>query len=133
MSFFPLPVWYLGSGLIFIFFLSTCRMARGQEETSTSQPGCKRGPTRGVSFIGSIISSLSLEELRAYYQIPDDIDVVLLEGPAENTVGDEYNAVFFTREELAVGLHFPVSSLVKQFLHFTRAPPTLIYPTSFGF
>ena len=95
-------------GADFCFFLSSCRMARGQEETSTSHPGCKRGPTRGMPFTSSIISSLSMEELRAYYQIPDDIDVVLLEGPAENTVGDEYNAVFFTREELATGLHFPV-------------------------
>ena len=28
-------------------------------------------------------------------------------------------------------LHFPISSLVKQFLHFTRAPPTLIYSNVF--
>ena len=69
-----------------------------------------------------------MEELRAYCQIPDDIDVVLSEGPTENTVSKEYNVVFFTREQLAVGLHFPMSSLVKQFLHFTRAPPALIHP-----
>ena len=46
----------------------------------------------------------------------------------KNTVGVEYNVVFFTREQLAVGLHFLVSSLVKQFLHFNRAPPTLVHP-----
>ena len=60
-------------------------------------------------------------------KIPNDIDVVLSEGPVENTMGEEYNAVFFTREQLAVGLRFPVLSLVKQFLHFTRAPPALIH------
>ena len=76
----------------------------------------------------NIISSLSMEEFRAYCQIPDEIDIVLLKGPAENTIGEEYNAVFFTREQLAVGLLFPVPSLVKQFLHFTRAPPALIHP-----
>ena len=70
-----------------------------------------------------------MEELRAYYQIPDDIDVVFSEGPAENTIGDEYNTVFFTREQLVVGLRFLVPSLVKQFLHFTIAPPALIHPT----
>ena len=132
ISFCPLPVWYLGLGLIFIFFffffLSACRMARGQEETSTSQPGRKRGLTQGTPSTSSIISSLSMEELRAYCQIPDDIDVVLLEGPAKNTMGDEYKAVFFTLEQLAVGLRFPVLSLVKQFLDFTRAPPALIHP-----
>ena len=69
-----------------------------------------------------------MEELRAYCEFPDDIDVTLSEGPAENTVGVEYNVVFFTREQLAVGLHFPVSSFVKQFLHFTRAPPAYVHP-----
>ena len=69
-----------------------------------------------------------MEELRAYFEIPDDIDVVLSKGLAENTVGEEYNAVFFTRGQLASGLHFPMLSLVKQFLHFTRAPPALIHP-----
>ena len=108
-------------------------MERGQEEASTSQPSCKRGLTRGMPYTRSIISSLSMEELRAYCQILDEIDVVLSEGPAENTVGEEYNAVFFTWEQLAARLRFPVLSLVKQFLHFTRTPPALIHPTSFGF
>ena len=102
-------------------------MARGQEETSTSQAGRKRGTTRGTPSLSNIIFSLFMEELRAYCEIPDDIDVMLLDGPAQNTVGAEHNAVFFTREQLAARLHFPVSSLVKQFLHFTRAPPALIH------
>ena len=33
----------------------------------------------------------------------------------------------FTREQLEVGLRFPVLALVKQFLHFTQAPPALIH------
>ena len=36
--------------------------------------------------------------------------------------------VFFTWEQLAAGLRFPVPTLVKQFLHFTRAPPALVHP-----
>ena len=36
--------------------------------------------------------------------------------------------MFFTCENLAVGLRFPISAIVKQFLHFTQAPPTLIHP-----
>ena len=71
-------------------------MARGQKETSTSQAGLKRGPTQGKPSISSIISSLSMEELRAYYEILDDIEVVLSDGPAHNTIGGEDNAVFFT-------------------------------------
>ena len=80
----------------------SCRMARCQEETPTSQASHKRWPTRGTPSTSSIISSLPMEELRAYCEIPDDIDVMLLDGPAENTVGEEYTVVFFTREQLAV-------------------------------
>ena len=36
--------------------------------------------------------------------------------------------VYFTWEQLEAGLHFSISSLVKQFLHFSRAPPSLIHP-----
>ena len=52
-------------------------MAKGQEETSTSQAGRKRGPTRGMPSTSSIISSLSMEELRTYCEIPDDINIML--------------------------------------------------------
>ena len=115
--------------LSFPFFcLSSCRMARGQKETSTCQVGRKQEPTRGTPSTSSIISSLSMEELRAYCEIPDDIDVMISDGSAQNTMGEEYNAVFFTREQLAVGPRFPVLFLVKQFLHFTRAPPALVHP-----
>ena len=103
-------------------------MARGQEEISTSQEGRKRGPTRGTPSTSSIISSLSMEELRTYCEIPDDINVMLSDGPTQNTVSGEDNAVFFTREQLATRLRFLVSSLVKQYLHFTKAPLALVHP-----
>ena len=42
-------------------------------------------------------------------------------------MGQADNVVFFTGEQFATGLHFPISSLVKQFLHVTRAPSALIH------
>ena len=69
-----------------------------------------------------------MEELRTYCEIPNDIDLKLMEKPDESTLGGEHNAVFFTQEQLTAGLRFPVPTLVKQFLHFTRAPPTLVHP-----
>ena len=127
-----LPVSYYDLGLIFIFLpimlLSACSMAKGQEETSTSQDGSRRGPSRESPSTNSIISSLSMDEVRSYCQIPEDIDFELSEGPTESTMGDKYNTVFFTRKKLAARLHFHVSSLFKQFLHFTKAPPTYIHP-----
>ena len=69
-----------------------------------------------------------MEELRTYCEILDDIDVMLSDGPAQNTVGGEDNVVFFTQEQLAAWLRFLASSLVKQFLHFTRVPLALVHP-----
>ena len=93
-------------------------MARGQEETSTSQAGHRRGPGRDMPFASNIISSLSMEELRSYNHIPDNIYFDFSDGPAESTIDIKDGIMYFTKEQLAVGLHFPVSSLIKQFLHF---------------
>ena len=83
---------------------------------------------RGTRSISHIVSSLTMEELRSYCEIPKDIDLKLMDEPDESTLGRELNAVFFTQEQLAAGLRFPVPALVKQFLHFTRAPPALVHP-----
>ena len=119
-----LPVWYCGMELIpvsyVLLLLSTCRMTRGQEETSTSQAGRRRGPSRDTPSTSSIISSLSMEELRSYCQIPDNIHFELPNGPTESTIGDRDNAIYFTREQLATGLRFPISFLVKRFPHFSE-------------
>ena len=63
-----------------------------------------------------------------YYEVPDNIDLQLMERADESTLGREHNGVFFTREHLAARLRFPVPTIVKQFLHFTRVPPALIHP-----
>ena len=105
-------------------------MARGQEATSTSQEGRKRGPIRGAPSASSIISSLTIEELRAYCDVPDNINLRLMEEKDESTLGGEHNAVFFTWEHLAADLRFPVPALVKQFLHFTKASPAIVYPNT---
>ena len=61
-------------------------------------------------------------------EVPDSIDLRLMEGTDESTLNGENNGVFFTREHLAAELRFPVPAIVKQFLHFTMAPPALIHP-----
>ena len=96
--------------------------------TSSNQAGRRQGPTRGTPSASSIISSLTMEELRAYCDVLDNIDLKLMEKPDESTIGGEHNSVFLTREHLATGLRFPVLALVKQFFHFTKAPPTLVHP-----
>ena len=46
--------------------LSAYSMARGQEETSTSQAGRRQGPSRESPSTSNIISSLSIDEVRSY-------------------------------------------------------------------
>ena len=103
-------------------------MTRGEEGTSTSQAGHRRGPARGTRSASHIVSSLTMEELRTYYEIPYDIDLKLMDEPDESTLGGEHNAVFFTQEQLAAELRFPVPAIVKQFLYFTRASSALVHP-----
>ena len=54
-----------------------------------------------------------------------------LDGAAVSIVRWTYNSVYFTQEQFSMGLHFPIPSLVKQFIHFTQAPPALIHPNVF--
>ena len=76
----------------------------------------------------NIIASMTMEELKVYCEVPDNIDLRLMERADESMLSGEHNGVFFTYEHLAAGLRFPVPALVKQFLHFTLAPPSLIHP-----
>ena len=97
-----LPVWYYGMELTplssVLLLLSACSMARGHEETSTSRVGRRRGPSRDMPSASSIISSLSLEELRSYFQIPSNIDIELPDGSVESTIGEGDGVVYFTRK-----------------------------------
>ena len=101
-------------------------MVRGREETSTSgRPG---GRPRAKPSASNVIVSLTMEQLKVYCEVPDNIDLRLIEREDDSTLGGEHNGVFFTREHLVAGLRFPVSVVVKQFLHFTQEPPALIHP-----
>ena len=85
-------------------------MIRGREETSTNgRPG---GRPRSKPSAGSVITSLTMEELKMYCEVPDSIDLRLMERADESTLGGEHNGVFFTWEHLAAGLHFPMPAIV---------------------
>ena len=51
---------------------------------------------RGTRSISHIVSSLTVEELRSYCKIPENIDSKLMDELDESTLGGEHNAVFFT-------------------------------------
>ena len=103
-------------------------MVRGHEEASTSQAGRKRGNPQEKPMVSSLVSAMSIEDLRSFRQVPTAIRLEMLDGAVTSTMGAEDNAVNFTREQFAYGLYLPVPSLVKQFLHFTKAPLALVHP-----
>ena len=74
---------------------------------------------------------MSIEELRSFCQVPVVICLEVSNSMAALTLGGADNVVYFTREQFSTGLRFPIPSLVKQFLHFTRAPSALIHPNVF--
>ena len=88
-------------------------MARGREETSTS--GRLEGRPRATPSASSVIASLTIEELKAYCEVPNNIDLRLMERAGKSMLGGEHNGVFFTREHLTAGLRFPVPAIVNSF------------------
>ena len=100
-------------GLIRFFYLFSCRMPRGQEETSTSQAKRKRGTTWETVTASNLVAAMFVKELRSFSQVPADISMEFPNGVGAPTIGGAYNAIYFTREQFAVRLHFPIPSLVK--------------------
>ena len=74
---------------------------------------------REAPTASSLVASMSVEELRLYSQVPAEICLKMSDDPAASTIGEADNVICFTREQFAIGLHFPTPSLVKQFFHFT--------------
>ena len=72
-------------------------MARGQDETSTSQARRRKRPSQEMPYATNLISSMSMEEFISYYQIPDNISLELSDGLAALIVGEADNTVYFTQ------------------------------------
>ena len=114
-------------------FLSSCRMARGHEEVSTSQAGRRRGTPWEMPIANSLVVAMSAEELRLYNQFPAKIILETSDDAATSTFGEVDNVVYFTREQFVVGLRLPIPLLVKQ---FCTLPERLLHSyirTLFGF
>ena len=74
---------------------------------------------------------MSTEELRLYNLVPIEIGLEVSNDLTTSTVEEADNAIYFTQEQFDAGLCFLVSSMVKQFMHFTRAPPALVHSNVF--
>ena len=114
--------------LISFFCLFAVTMARGQEETSSFLDGRKRGTPREMLTTSSLVTAMFIEELRSFSKVPTNISLELSDCAAAGGRGGN-NVVYFTLEQAE--LCFPILSLVKKFLHFTKALPMLIHPNVF--
>ena len=72
-------------------------MTRGQEETSTSQVGRRKGSSQESPTMSSLVASMSMEELRSFCRVLDGISLV------SNTISTTFI--------LAFSLSFPVFGL----------------------
>ena len=86
----------MGLNVIPFFCLLACRIARGHEEASTSQAGHKRGTLRETPIISSLVSAMSIEELRSFSQVPVIIRLEVSDNTIVPTIGGADNAVYFT-------------------------------------
>ena len=78
--------------------LFSCRMMRGQEETSTSQVRHRKGSSHESPTASSLVASMSIEELRSFCRVPDSISLEFSDGPARSIVGQADNTIYFTWE-----------------------------------
>ena len=69
-----------------------------------------------------------MREFCERFCIPNGVFVELMDGEVVTTEESKDNAIFFTKEQFNAGLRFPLSSLFKEFLHFTQIPPAYLHP-----
>ena len=73
-------------------------MMKCQEGTSTSQVGRRKGFIQELPTVNSLVASMSMEKLRSFCRVLDDISLELSDGPARSTIGEADNVIYFTRE-----------------------------------
>ena len=106
-------------------------MVRGEKETFTCWVRRRKGAPRKLPTASSLVAAMFVEELRSFFQVSADISLELLGRADVSTVGWVDNSIYFTQEQFVTRIPFPISSLVKQFLHYTQAPLVLIHPNVF--
>lgn len=95
---------------------------------ATGQGGlsCRADSSPARSLLTKQIELLNEREFRERFSIPNGVSVQLVEGGTSSTKKAGDNAMYFTKEQFNVGLHLPLPSLFKQFLHYTRISLALL-------
>lgn len=91
------------------------------------QKGSQRNTRVGRLISERPIDLLSEQEFRARFHIPDRISIHLVNDEALSSKKQPHNAMYFSNEQFSTGLHLPLLSIFKQFLHFTQISPTSLH------
>ena len=104
---------------------------KGTASSSVVGQGGKSGWTgvsSGCLSAGKPTKLLNEREFSERIFIPISVSVQLVEGGPTLTGKAAHNTIFFSKEQFNAGLHFPLSSNFKQFLHHTQIPSAYIHP-----
>ena len=108
------------------------RMASRGGDTSTNATGKDKKNVRPREVVGRTQSRKSIEQLnvrefRERFRTPISILIRFLSSDPVSTK-QEPDAIVFSKEHFNVRFQFPLISLFKQFLHFTKIPPVFLHP-----
>ena len=104
------------------------KMSANKDAASSSVAGQSGKEASGEVHAKKSVDKLNVREFYERFCIPNGMSVQLVDGEAVSTEKSTDNSIFFTKEQFNAGLRFPLSSLFREFLHFTQIPPAYIHP-----
>ena len=63
------------------------------------RPGVRERTPWETPIVSSLVTTMSIEELRSSSQVPGNIRLEVADGPIASTIRGANNAVYFTREK----------------------------------
>nr|CAN68572.1 hypothetical protein VITISV_023885 [Vitis vinifera] len=86
-------------------------------------------PREGVERTNKekFIKLLTAREFRERFRVLGRIAIRLMNDGPMSTEEESFNVIIFSKEQYNVELCFPLPSLFKQFLHFTKIPPAFLH------
>ncbi|RVX18112.1 hypothetical protein CK203_003921 [Vitis vinifera] len=105
----------------------------GVVSTSATHKG-KKG-VRSREGVGRTDAEKSIElltewEFRERFRVPYGVAICLMVGGPMSTENEPFDSTVFSNEQFNVGLCFPLPSLFKQFLHFTKILLVFLHPNT---
>lgn len=81
----------------------------------------------GRTWAEHLTELLSEREFQEHFCFPNSVTILLVDGDPPTTEKQFNNVIYFNKEQFNVELCFPLPSLFKQFLHFTKIPSVFLH------